>query len=196
MSDTKNPWTTRGAKLYYDNRWIRVIEHDVLDPSGKPGIYGTVHLKNLAIGIVPIDTDGSTYLVGQFRYPFEKYSWEIPEGGGPRDVTPLDSAQRELIEETGLAAGGWAEVLRMDLSNSVSDEEAICFLAWDLTQGTARPEDTEQLQIKRVPFADALAMAWRGEITDSMSVAALLKVELMARRGELPAAVARLFVRP
>lgn len=196
MSETKNPWTTRGSKLHYDNRWIRVVEHDVLDPGGKPGIYGTVHFKNLAIGIVPIDTDGSTYLVGQFRYPFKKYSWEIPEGGGPRAAAPLDSAKRELVEETGLSAQGWAEVLRMDLSNSVSDEEAICFLAWDLTQGTARPEDTEQLQIKRLPFADALAMAWRGEITDSMSVAALLKIELMARRSELPAAVARLIARP
>lgn len=196
MSETKNPWTTRGSTLRYDNRWIRVVEHDVINPSGKPGIYGTVHYKNLAIGIVPIDADGSTYLVGQYRYPFKKYSWEIPEGGGPRDVKPLVSAKRELVEETGLAARAWAEVLRMDLSNSVSDEEAICYLAWDLTQGAARPEDTEQLQIKRLPFADALAMAWRGEITDSMSVAALLKIELMARRGELPTEAARLIARP
>lgn len=195
MPETKNPWTTRGSKLHYDNRWIRVVEHDVINPSGKPGIYGTVHYKNLAIGIVPIDADGATYLVGQFRYPFKKYSWEIPEGGGPRDVAPLDSAKRELVEETGLAAGAWAEVLRMDLSNSVSDEEAICFLAWNLTQGTARPEDTEQLQIKRLPFAAALAMVWRGEITDSMSVAALLKIELMARRSELPPDAARLIAR-
>lgn len=195
MSETKNPWTTLASKPQYDNRWIRVVEHDVINPKGQPGIYGTVHFKHLAIGIVPIDADGSTYLVGQFRYPFGKYSWEIPEGGGPLDVAPLESARRELVEETGLAARVWAEVLRMDLSNSVSDEQAICYLAWGLTQGEARPEDTEQLQIRRLAFADALEMVWRGEVTDSMSVAALLKIELMARRGALPDEVAGLLAR-
>jgi len=192
LSDPKNPWTTRRSTTQYDNRWIRVVEHDVLNPKGQPGIYGTVHFKHLAIGIVPIHGDGKTTIVGQFRYPFGRYSWEIPEGGGALDLAPLESARRELLEETGLTASHWHEMLRMDLSNSVSDEQAICFLAWGLKQGEAQPEETEQLQILRLPFADALAMAWAGEITDSMSVAALLKVELMARRGELPAEVAAL----
>ncbi|MBM3597277.1 MAG: NUDIX hydrolase [Alphaproteobacteria bacterium] len=161
---------------------------------GKPGIYGTVHFKHLAIGVVPIDADGSTFLVGQFRFPFGKYSWEIPEGGGALDVAPLESAKRELIEETGLVAEHWRQFLRMDLSNSVSDEVAISFLAWNLAHGQAQPEETEQLQIRKLPFARALDMAWAGEITDSLSVASLLKVELMARRGELPAEVARLII--
>jgi len=194
LTESKNPWTALRATTKYDNNWIRVTEHDVINPMGKPGIYGTVHFKHLAIGVVPIDADGSTFLVGQFRFPFGKYSWEIPEGGGALDVAPLESAKRELIEETGLVAEHWRQFLRMDLSNSVSDEVAISFLAWNLAHGQAQPEETEQLQIRKLPFARALDMAWAGEITDSLSVASLLKVELMARRGELPAEVARLII--
>lgn len=182
----KNPWTTLSAKPQYDNPWIRVIEHDVLNPKGDPGIYGVVRFKNLAIGVLPIDVDGSTVLVGQYRYPLDAYSWEIPEGGGARDVDPLDSARRELVEETGLSAAKWHRFLEMHLSNSVSDEHAICYLAWDLTQGAAEPEDTEQLAIRRVHFSEAVRMAMAGEITDAMAVASLLKAQLLLDRGLLP----------
>jgi 8-oxo-dGTP pyrophosphatase MutT (NUDIX family) len=183
----KNPWTTLSAKPQYDNPWIRVIEHDVLNPKGDPGIYGVVRFKNLAIGVLPIDADGTTVLVGQYRYPLDVYSWEIPEGGGARDVDPLDSARRELVEETGLSAAKWHRFLEMHLSNSVSDEHAICYLAWDLTQGAAEPEDTEQLAIRRVHFSEAVRMAMAGEITDAMAVASLLKAQLLLDRGLLPA---------
>jgi len=186
---TANPWTTLSSDQHYDNPWITVTEHKVLNPSGNPGIYGTVHFKNLAIGVVPVDAEGCTYLVGQYRYPLGRYSWEIPEGGGRRDVPPLASAKRELLEEVGLVAAGWQEILRMDLSNSVTDEEAICYLAWDLEQRAAEPEDTEQLQIRRLPLREAVGLALAGAITDSMSVAALLRVELMALTGALPEAV-------
>lgn len=182
----KNPWTTLTAKPQYENPWIRVIEHDVLNPKGDPGIYGVVRFKNLAIGVLPIDDDGCTVLVGQYRYPLDVYSWEIPEGGGARDVDPLDSARRELVEETGLSAAKWHRFLEMHLSNSVSDEHAICYLAWDLTQGAAEPEDTEQLALRRVPFAEAVRMAMDGEITDAMAVASLLKAQLLLDRGLLP----------
>jgi 8-oxo-dGTP pyrophosphatase MutT (NUDIX family) len=182
----KNPWTTLTAKPQYENPWIRVIEHDVLNPKGDPGIYGVVRFKNLAIGVLPIDADGCTVLVGQYRYPLDVYSWEIPEGGGARDVDPLESARRELVEETGLSAAKWHRFLEMHLSNSVSDEHAICYLAWDLTQGAAEPEDTEQLALRRVPFAEAVRMAMEGEITDAMAVASLLKAQLLLDRGLLP----------
>jgi len=185
--EPENPWTTLSSARHYDNPWITVTEHKVLNPSGNPGIYGTVHFKNLAIGVVPVDAEGCTYLVGQFRYPLGRYSWEIPEGGGRRDVPPRTSAERELLEEVGLVAAGWQEILRMDLSNSVTDEEAICYLAWDLEQREAEPEDTEQLQIRRLPLRQAIGMALAGEITDSMSVAALLRLEVMALTGALPA---------
>jgi len=187
--EPENPWTTLSSAQHYDNPWITVTEHKVLNPSGNPGIYGTVHFKNLAIGVVPVDAEGCTYLVGQYRYPLGRYSWEIPEGGGRRDVPPLASAERELLQEVGLVATGWQEILRMDLSNSVTDEEAICYLAWDLEQREAEPEDTEQLQVRRLPLREAIDMALAGEITDSMSVAALLRIEVMALTGALPDAV-------
>ncbi|MBL8687479.1 MAG: NUDIX hydrolase [Rhodospirillaceae bacterium] len=182
----KNPWTTLTTKPQYQNPWIQVVEHDVLRPNGKPGIYGVVRFKNLAIGVIPIHADGTTVLVGQYRYPLEAYSWEIPEGGGLLAVDPLDSAKRELVEETGLSAGRWHPFLELHLSNSVSDERAINYLAWDLTEGVARPDDTEQLQIRRVPFAEAVRMAMAGEITDAMAVAGLIKAQLLLDRGELP----------
>lgn len=189
----KNPWTTLTAKPQYDNPWIRVVEHDVLKPNGSPGIYGVVRYKNLAIGVIPVHADGSTVLVGQYRYPLDVYSWEIPEGGGARTADPLDSAKRELVEETGLSAGKWLRFIELHLSNSVSDEHAISFLAWDLTEGAAQPDDTEQLQLRRVPFAEAVRMAMAGEITDAMAVAGLLKAQLLLDRGELPADLAALF---
>lgn len=182
----KNPWTTLTTKPQYENPWIQVVEHDVLKPNGSPGIYGVVRFKYLAIGVIPIHADGTTVLVGQYRYPLEAYSWEIPEGGGSRAIDPLDSAKRELIEETGLRAAKWLRFLDLHLSNSVSDEQAINYLAWDLTEGVAQPDDTEQLQIRRVPFAEAVCMAMAGEITDAMAVAGLIKAQLLLDRGQLP----------
>lgn len=182
----KNPWTTLTTKPQYENPWIQVVEHDVLKPNGSPGIYGVVRFKNLAIGVIPIHADGTTVLVGQYRYPLETYSWEIPEGGGRLSIDPLESAKRELIEETGLTAGKWHRYLELHLSNSVSDERAINYLAWDLSEGAAQPDDTEQLAIRRVPFAEAVRMAMAGVITDAMAVAGLLKAQLLLDRGELP----------
>ena len=162
----------------------------MLTPKKTPGIYGTVHFKSLATGVIPIDVDGSTYLVGQYRYVLDAYSWEMPEGGGKPGVPVLESVQRELLEETGFTARNWLEMMRMHLSNSVSDEVATCFLAWDLVPGTPCPDEGEQLAIRRLPLREAVAMVWDGEITDAMSVAAFLRLELMLRRGTAPAAVA------
>jgi len=174
-----NPWQTLGSEVKYDNNWIRLTEHQVLNPSGGKGIYGEVHFKNLAIGILPLDEDYNTWLVGQYRYPLKAYSWEIPEGGGPLGDNPIDSAKRELLEETGMSAENWTEIQRMHLSNSVSDELSIIYLATALTQGTAMPEETEQLIVRKMPFENAYQMVLNGEITDSMSVAAILKVKIM-----------------
>lgn len=173
-----NPWTILNGEIIYDNPWISVTEYQVLNPHGGKGIYGKVHFKNLAIGIVPLDEDGNIYLVGQYRFPLEQYSWEIPEGGGPLGADPLASAQRELLEETGLKASSWERILEMHLSNSVSDEFGIVFLATGLSQHTPIPEETEELRIKRVSLETAYDMVNNGIITDSMSVAALLKMKL------------------
>ena len=163
----------------YENRWIGITEYDVLNPSGGKGIYGKVHFKNLAIGILPMDDEGNTWLVGQYRFPLNAYSWEIPEGGGEPGSTPLEAAQRELKEETGLVAKEWSLLQEMHLSNSVSDEQAIIFLARQLEQQEAMPEETEQLVVRKLPFEEVYQMVERGEITDSMSVAAILKMKLL-----------------
>ena len=177
--EEKNPWKTLESDLKYDNNWISVTEHQVINPSGGEGIYGEVHFKNLAIGILPLDEDYNTWLVGQYRFPLKAYSWEIPEGGGPLGEDPLESARRELLEETGMSASNWKEIQRMHLSNSVSDELSIIYVATGLIQGIAMPEETEELVVKKVPFDEAFEMVMKNEITDSMSVAAILRAKLM-----------------
>lgn len=180
-----NPWTVLSEKQVYDNKWIRLTEYDVINPGGGKGIYGKVHFKNLAIGIVPIDEEWHTWLVGQYRFTLDRYSWEIPEGGGPLEIDPLESAKRELLEETGLEATEWTPIMNMHLSNSVTDEYAIIYLARGLKQGVATPEETEQLQVKRIPFEEAWQMVENGSITDAMSVAAIQKVKWMQLQNQI-----------
>lgn len=175
-----NPWTTLTTREVYNNKWIHVTEHDVLNPAGGKGIYGKVHFKNKAIGIIPVDKDGNTWLVGQYRYTLNEYSWEIPEGGGAMDTEPLDAAKRELKEETGLTAKKWTLLMRIHTSNSVTDEEGFVFLAEDLIQGEDDREETEaDLVVKKLSLQEAVSMVMAGKITDSISVAGLLKVARM-----------------
>ena len=169
-----NPWKTLSTRDVYENPWIRVRHDEVIRPDGQPGIYGVVHYKNKAIAVLPIDDEGYTYLVGQYRYTLDIYSWEIPEGGCPEGEEPLGAAKRELLEETGLTAEHWTQLGTAHLSNSVSDEEAILFLATGLIQGKAQPEGTEKLEVRRVAFAEAFRMVVTGEITDSLAVMAIL----------------------
>lgn len=172
-----NPWKTLSTRDVYENNWIKLEEHQVINPAGGNGIYGKVHFKNKAIGIVPLDQDGNTWLVGQHRYTLNAYSWEIPEGGCPLGTLPLDSAKRELREETGMMAARWEQIMTFHTSNSVTDEEGFIFLAEELSFGANELEETEaDLVVKKVPFKVAIDMVMRGEITDSMSVAGILKV--------------------
>ncbi|MDP9048493.1 MAG: NUDIX hydrolase [Bacteroidota bacterium] len=180
-----NPWKITSEKDVYDNPWIDVTEYQVINPSGNPGIYGKVHYKNFAIGVFPLDNELNTYLVGQYRFVLNQYSWEMPEGGGPFDADPLDSAKRELLEETGLKANSWTEILRMHLSNSVSDELSIIYIARDLEQFESDPEDTEQLMVHKVPFEQVYQMVCNGEITDAITVTGVLKVKLLLSEGLL-----------
>lgn len=180
----ENPWQIHSQQEIYDNPWINLTEYRGLNPSGKPGIYGKVHFKNLAIGVLPLDDDMNTWLVGQHRFPLDAYSWEIPEGGGPLGTDPLESAKRELLEETGLKAREWTELQRLHLSNSVSDEYSIIYLARGLEQFEPEPEETEQLVVKKVPFETACQMVLNGEITDAISVAAILRVKLQLSTGQ------------
>jgi 8-oxo-dGTP pyrophosphatase MutT (NUDIX family) len=171
----KNPWTTLSGEVKYDNKWINVTEYQVVNPSGGKGIYGKVHFKNVAIGVIALDEQDNTWLVGQFRYTLNAWSWEIPEGGGAFDELPLTAAQRELREETGITAKRWSQLCRVHLSNSVCDEGGFIFLAEDLEHGESALEETEaDLKVMKLPLQQAIAMVDGGEITDSLSVIALL----------------------
>ena len=174
----ENPWKKLKSNTVYENPWIRVDNNDVLNPAGNPGIYGTVHFKHLAIGVITLDKDKNTHLVGQYRFPLERYSWEIPEGGGKIEIDPLLTAQRELLEETGIKAKSWKELIRLNTSNSVTDELGIIFLAEDLEQFEPQPDEDEDLTIKKVPFEKAYEMVLNGEILDSLSLAAILRLKL------------------
>ena len=192
LPSRRGPWTTLATNTVYTNPWVEVVQHEVLDPSGRPGIYGVVSPRNLAIGVLPLFDDGTTVLVGQHRYALDAYSWEMPEGGGRKDVDPLISAARELQEEAGLIAASWHPLHRIHLSNSITDELAISFLAWGLSGAAdgATPESTEgDLVSVRIQFGDVVARVMAGAITDSMTVAAVMHVELLRLRGELPSGV-------
>ncbi len=179
MSDDLNNWKTLHTTPVYDNAWIRVEQHDVINPSGNKGMYGKVHFKNKAIGILAIDQDETIYLVKQYRYVLGETSIEIPEGGGKLDENPLEAAKRELKEETGITAKHWEKILEMHLSNSVTDEYAEIYLATDLELGTPEPEETEEIEILKVHFATAYQMVLNSEITDSMSVAGILRYQII-----------------
>jgi 8-oxo-dGTP pyrophosphatase MutT (NUDIX family) len=176
-NEVKNPWTTISGEEKYNNPWISVTEYKVINPAGGNGIYGKVHFKNKAIGVVALDDEGNTWLVGQFRYTLNEFTWEIPEGGGALGGDPLEAAKRELKEETGFSAKKWSLLTRLHTSNSVTDEEGFLFLAEGLEAGTSELEDTEaDLKVKKLPLRDALEMVLRGEITDSMSMIGILMV--------------------
>lgn len=171
-------WITKTSTVVYENPWIKISHEDVITPKGTDGIYGVVHFKNTAIGVVPIDNEGNTWLVKQSRYTLNQITWEIPEGGCPQNEDPLTAAKRELEEEVGLQANHWSELMRLHLSNSVTDELCIIFIARDLYAGKQQLEATEDIEYKKIPLHEAIAMVKRGEITDGISVAALLRIAL------------------
>lgn len=179
----KNPWSFISTKHIYDNPWISIQEDQVINPAGKQGIYGKVCFKSQAVGIIPVDADGNTWLVGQHRYTLNEWSWEIPMGGSPLAEDCQQTALRELEEETGLSAGKLQQILYLHTSNSITDEEAYVFLASDLTQGTMSLEDTEHdLEVKKLSLSEAIEMAQDGRITDAISVAGLLHLALQANK--------------
>ena len=187
MTEQKNPiekiggWKTKSTNVVYENPWIKISHEEVITPKGTDGIYGVVHFKNTAIGVVPIDDEGNTWLVKQSRYALNQYTWEIPEGGCPQGEEPINAAKRELEEEVGLQARHWEQLMTMHLSNSVTDEFCVVFVARNLFAGTQQLESTEDIEYKKLPLEEAIDLVKRGEITDGISVAALLRLALMEK---------------
>jgi 8-oxo-dGDP phosphatase len=187
------PWSRSRPRVAYENPWLTVTEYDAVAPTGRPAFYGVVGFKNVATAILPVHEDGAVVLVGQHRFPLDDYSWELPEGGAPLAEDPLDGARRELREEAGLEAAEWREILRLQLSNSVTDETAVGFLATGLSlcPDGPSPEETEALALVRAPFREVLDAAVAGYLKDALTVAMLLRAYHMAREGALPDDLAR-----
>lgn len=183
MSDVKNPWKTLSARTVYDNPWIRVEEHEVINPSGGQNQYGKVCFKNRAVAILALDDGDNIYLVGQHRYTLDEYSWELPMGGAALLEDPQVAAQRELREETGLTAAHWRELMRLHTSNSITDEHGLVFVAQGLSHGTASPDETEQLAVRTMPLDDAVQWVVNGAITDAISAAGILRLALERDRA-------------
>jgi len=176
LPTTDNPWKPQSSKKIFENPWFSLHEEKVINPGGGLSHYGKINFKNLAIGIIPLDENNNTWLVGQYRHVPDYYSWEIPMGGGPLDIDPLESAKRELKEETGLIANDWQELMKLHTSNSVTDERGLVYVAKDLTQGETAFEETEDIVIQKLPLEEAIERSLSGEITDAISVAGLLKL--------------------
>lgn len=185
IDETKNPWKTLKSEVKYDNPWIKITESKTINADGGDGIYGVVHYKNIAIGIIPFDENYNTWIVGQYRYPLNQYSWEICEGGGLLTDDVLDAAKRELKEELGIEAKHWTKLLDIHLSNSVSDECGTIYIAKGLSYFDPEPEEGEILQIKKLPFNEVYDMVMNGEITDSLSVAGILKTKILIDKGAI-----------
>jgi 8-oxo-dGTP pyrophosphatase MutT (NUDIX family) len=186
-----DPWTVKAVSRPFENDWFAIDAHTVIHPGGAEGTYSVIRARRLAVGVLPIDAAGRVHMVGQWRFPLGRYSWEMPEGGADPGETPLACARRELAEETGLSAGLFQHILEMDLSNSLSDERAVIFLATDLMAGEARPDATEVLRRRTSPFLEVLARVADGRIRDSMTVAAVLRAHHMAVTGQLPEPLVR-----
>lgn len=182
---SKSPWKILKSESKYKTPWIEIIHHDVITPGGSNGIYGCVIFQNIAVGVIALDKDYNTWLVGQFRFPLQKYTWELPEGGCPLDEVPLAAAQRELKEEVGITAKEWTLVQEMDLSNSATDEVSFTYVAKDIVLGEACQDDNEDITIKKLPFNEVYQMVLKGEIRDAISVAGILKVKQMINNGEI-----------
>lgn len=186
-----DPWVVNGVSRPFENDWFRIDSHSVIHPGGAEGTYSVIRIRRLAVGVLPIEADGRVHLVGQWRFPLGRYSWEMPEGGCEAGEDPAACARRELEEEAGVVAASLVPILEMDLSNSVTDEQAICFLATGLSAGVHAPEPVEVFQHRTAPFMGLVEEVASGAIRDALTVATVLRAYHMAKTSALDPALAR-----
>ena len=189
--DRPPPWRSDGETVIFDNPWMRLTRHPATAPTGLDADYVVMRPRNLSVGVLPVHDDGTVTLVGQQRFALMNWSWEMPEGGAPFDEDPLAGARRELAEEAGLEAAHWREALKTEMSNSITDERAMAWIAWGLGPVPVAPDPTEVIHIARVPFGDLLREIGRGSVRDMFTVATTLRAYHMAREGELPPELAK-----
>ncbi|HJW09170.1 MAG TPA: NUDIX hydrolase [Holophagaceae bacterium] len=195
-----NPYKVRERRMIYDSPWIRLREDRFDHRRGTPGRYAVCGFRRTACGVLALDGQDRVVLVGQWRYPLEQYSWELPEGGGEADESPFEAIRRELGEEAGLQAQVWEPLLYFNPSNATTDEETFLFLATGLSVAEGHePDEHEELMLHHEPFQDCVQRVFSGEIRDGLTVAALLA--LQARRAGAatpldPALAERFFQRP
>ena len=149
MPDQSNPWVRLSTQRFYDSPYVTANEDTVRHRSGRVHAYTALRFRVFGVAVLPIDADGFTTLIGQYRYVPERYTWELVRGSGPLDTDPLLTAQRELQEETGYAAQHWLEVARLMASPGITDERAPCYVAWGLTATQAQPDREESLAHRR-----------------------------------------------
>ena len=190
-ADRPQPWRSAGESVIFENPWMRLTRHPAVAPTGLQSDYVVMRPQNLSVGVLPIHDDGTVTLVGQQRFALMNWSWEMPEGGAPFDEDPLEGAKRELAEEAGLAAATWREALKVEMANSITDERAIAWIAWDFQPAPTAPDPTEVIRVARVPFGDLLREIGRGAVRDMFTVATTLRAYHMAREGELPPELAK-----
>lgn len=181
-----NPWTTLGGEVAFENAHFRVRDDRVIDAAGRTSRYATVAMRKQGVAVLPVDAAGRTVLVGQWRYALGAWRWELPKGGAEPGEDPLRCARRELEEEANLRARGWAAIARLDQSAAIVRSTVHGFLAWDVEPRAGTPDPQEVLELRALPFAEAVELVLAGEVSDSVSSVLLLKAEALRRRGALP----------
>lgn len=178
--DTTNPWKTKQSSLVYETAWVKVMKNDVISPRGKDCVYSYVD-KADSVGAVVVNANNEIYLVGQYRYPMDEFTWEIIEGGIEEGESPLEAVKREIKEEAGLKASNHNLILEdFHIANGLTNERGNIFLVTDIIEEGAQSLDpTEKIVIKKVPFDEAVQMVYKGEIKDSYSIVGILLAKNM-----------------
>lgn len=181
-----NPWIVLSREVKFDSPYFNARE-DSVSFRGRPARpYTSIRAKVHGVCIASVDWDGCVTLVGQYRYVLDRFTWELPGGGVPVGVDPLEVAKAELSEEAGQRAEQWFNIVEGAASIGTSDEFVYGYVAWDIEQAVSHPEPEEELTLRRLPFCQALDMALRGEIAHLIGTALLLGIDTRLRRGDLP----------